>query len=70
MAHDLALAAAVADTVVVMSQGRSVATGPPAERSAPSGCAEVWGVDAALRRGERGETALSVDWVGERIRVP
>ena len=29
VAHDLALAAAVADSVVVIHQGRSVATGPP-----------------------------------------
>ncbi len=68
--HDLALAAAVADTVVVMSKGRSVAAGAPDEVLQRERIAEVWEVDAALRRGERGETALSVDWVGERIRVP
>jgi iron complex transport system ATP-binding protein len=68
--HDLALAAAVADTVVVMSHGRSVATGAPDEVLGRERIAQVWEVDAALRRGDGGETALSVDWVGERIRVP
>jgi iron complex transport system ATP-binding protein len=68
--HDLALAAAVADTVVVMSKGRSVASGAPDAVLGRERIAEVWEVDAALRRGEKGETALSVDWVGERIRVP
>jgi len=68
--HDLALAAAVADTVVVMSKGRSVAAGSPDAVLGRERIAEVWEVDAALRRGEKGETALSVDWVGDRIRVP
>jgi iron complex transport system ATP-binding protein len=68
--HDLALAAAVADTVVVMSKGRSVATGAPDEVLGRDRIAEVWEVDAALRRGEGGETALQVAWVGDRIRVP
>ena len=68
--HDLALAAAVADTVVVMSKGRSVAAGAPDAVLGRERIAEVWEVDAALRRGDKGETALSVDWVGERIRVP
>ena len=68
--HDLALAAAVADTVVVMSKGWSVATGPPDEVLGPARIAEVWDVNAALRRGDGGETALQVAWVGDRIRVP
>ena len=33
--HDLALAAAVADTVVVMADGRTAATGPPASVLTP-----------------------------------
>jgi iron complex transport system ATP-binding protein len=68
--HDLALAAAVADTVVVMSNGRSVATGPPDAVLEPDRIAEVWEVDAALRRDDDGRTALQVAWVGDRIRVP
>jgi iron complex transport system ATP-binding protein len=68
--HDLALAAAVADTVVVMSKGRSVASGPPDAVLGPERIAEVWEVDAALRRADGGRTALQVDWVGDRIRVP
>ena len=67
--HDLSLAAAVADTVVVMSRGRTVATGAPDAVLGRDRIAEVWEVDAALRR-DGGETALSVDWVGDRIRVP
>jgi iron complex transport system ATP-binding protein len=68
--HDLALAAAVADTVVVMSKGRSVAAGAPDAVLGPERIAEVWEVDAALRRSDGGHTALQVDWVGDRIRVP
>lgn len=58
--HDLALAVAVADTVVVMADGRSAATGPPRDVITPERLAEVWRVDAALD--ERG--ALHVDWLG------
>jgi iron complex transport system ATP-binding protein len=57
--HDLALAAAVADTVVVMADGRSAATGPPREVLTPERLSEVWRVDAALD--ERG--ALHVNWL-------
>ena len=46
--HDLALAAAVADRVVVIREGRTVAAGPPAEVLDPERLAEVWGADAAL----------------------
>lgn len=68
--HDLALAAAVADTVVVMSAGRTVATGPPAEILDRELLAGVWGVDAALRIGARGRTALQVDWLRLQPGVP
>jgi iron complex transport system ATP-binding protein len=61
--HDLALAAAVADTVVVMSRGRSVAAGPPHEVLGRERLAEVWEVDAALQRGDAGQTALQVAWL-------
>jgi iron complex transport system ATP-binding protein len=57
--HDLALAAAVADTVVVMAKGRSAATGAPRDVLTPARLSEIWGVDAALD--ERG--ALHVNWL-------
>jgi iron complex transport system ATP-binding protein len=63
--HDLALAAAVADRVVVMHGGRSVATGPPHEVLAPERIAHVWHVDAALERDADGRTALRVGWLGD-----
>jgi iron complex transport system ATP-binding protein len=60
--HDLALALAIADTVVVVSQGRSVAAGPPAAVLTPQRLAEVWGADAWLSEHD-GRTALHVDWL-------
>ncbi len=57
--HDLALAAAVADTVVVMAKGRSAATGAPRDVLTPARLSEIWGVDAVLD--ERG--ALHVNWL-------
>ncbi|HET6506343.1 MAG TPA: ABC transporter ATP-binding protein [Baekduia sp.] len=57
--HDLALAAAVADEVVVVSHGRTVAAGPPDTVLTESLLAEVWQVDASLAGG-----ALHVDWLG------
>jgi iron complex transport system ATP-binding protein len=57
--HDLALAAAVADTVVVMAGGRSAATGPPREVLTSERLSAIWGVDAALD--ESG--ALRVNWL-------
>jgi iron complex transport system ATP-binding protein len=61
--HDLALAAAIADRVVVMSRGRSVATGRPDEVLGRERLHEVWEVDAALRRRDDGATALEVAWL-------
>ena len=63
VAHDLSLAAAVADTVVVMSGGRSVAAAPPSEALTAERLAEVWGVDASLQGSAGGRTALHVDWL-------
>lgn len=63
VAHDLALAAAVADTVVVMSGGRSVAAGPPHDVLDRERLAHVWNVDAALEAGPDGRTALRVAWL-------
>jgi ABC-type cobalamin/Fe3+-siderophores transport system ATPase subunit len=62
--HDLALAAAVADRVVVMSEGRTVASGRPREVLRRERLAEVWDVDASLETGTEGQTALRVSWLG------
>jgi iron complex transport system ATP-binding protein len=74
VAHDLSLAAAVADTVVVMSEGRTVAAGPPLETLSHDRLEQVWGVDAAVQASGH-HTALHVAWLGdtdddERVRVP
>jgi iron complex transport system ATP-binding protein len=63
VAHDLSLAAAVADTVVVMSQGRTVAAGPPLETLSHERLDEVWGVDASVQASGH-HTALHVAWLG------
>jgi iron complex transport system ATP-binding protein len=60
---DLALAAAVADEVVVVSGGATVAAGPPAEILTPQVLADVWHVAADLTT-DLGRTALHVDWLG------
>ena len=64
--HDLALAAAVADRVVVLSRGRAVATGAPADVLDPDRLAEVWNVDAALESAD-GRTALHVAWLNSNL---
>jgi len=61
--HDLALAAAVADTVVVISRGRSVACGEPAAVLDGGRLREVWQVGARLEADGSGRTALHVDWL-------
>ncbi|MFA4928123.1 MAG: ABC transporter ATP-binding protein [Patulibacter sp.] len=63
--HDLALAAAVADRVVVMADGRTVADGPPREVLDQRRLAEIWHVDAELHADESGRTALRVSWLDE-----
>ena len=60
--HDLALAAAVADRVTVLSEGRSIATGTPFEVLTPQLISEVWGVEAELVRRD-GRSALHVGWL-------
>jgi len=60
--HDLALAAAIADTVVVVSEGRTVATGTAAAVLDHERLAEVWGADARLTERD-GRTALHVAWL-------
>ena len=61
--HDLSLAAAVADRVVVMSAGRSVAAGKPEEVLTVDRLQEVWEVRAELERRDSGHTALHVAWL-------
>lgn len=61
--HDLSLAAAVADEVVVMSEGRSVASGPPLETLNREQLAKVWGVSASLEVSQDDRTALHVAWL-------
>jgi len=68
--HDLALAAAVADTVVVVAAGRTVATGAPADILDRELLADVWRVDAALQTSADGHTALHVDWLHELAAEP
>ena len=60
--HDLALAAAVADTVVIVSEGLTVAAGKPAEVLTSERLAEIWGADARLTEHD-GRTALHVGWL-------
>ncbi len=63
--HDLALAAAIADQVVVVSEGRTVAAGTPSEVLTPERLHSVWGADAWLSEHD-GRTALHVAWLGVR----
>jgi len=60
--HDLALAAAIADTVVVVSEGRTVASGAATEVLGSERLAAVWGADARLTIHD-GRTALHVAWL-------
>ncbi len=66
--HDLALAAAVADTAVVVSEGRTVASGAPGETITAERLAEIWGADAHLAEHD-GRTALHVAWLQSPDRV-
>ena len=59
--HDLALATAVADRVVVVSGGYTVADGRPTEVLTPERLSTVWGADARLTEHD-GRTALHVAW--------
>jgi iron complex transport system ATP-binding protein len=56
--HDLNLAAASCDRLVVMSAGRVVSDGPPAEVLTTARVAEVWGLP--VWRGAHGETGAPV----------
>ncbi|MDO8212132.1 ABC transporter ATP-binding protein [Conexibacter sp. CPCC 206217] len=68
--HDLALAAAVADEVVVLSHGRAVASGTPEQVLVPARLREVWQVDADLEQTTAGRTALHVTWLRSRREAP
>jgi iron complex transport system ATP-binding protein len=63
--HDLALAAAVADRVVVVHDGRTEATGLPTDVFTPERLNRIWGADARLTA-EQGRTGLHVAWLGAR----
>ena len=52
----------VADKVVVVSEGRTVAAGVPAEVLTPERLAAVWGANAELSEHD-GRTALHVAWL-------
>ncbi len=63
--HDLSLASAIADEVVVMSGGRTVAAGTPRETLTRETLEHVWGVDASLEFSDNEHSALHVNWLGE-----
>jgi iron complex transport system ATP-binding protein len=63
--HDLALAAAVADRVVVVHEGRTEAAGEPTEVLTPERLGRIWKADAHLTA-EHGRTALHVAWIQAR----
>jgi iron complex transport system ATP-binding protein len=60
--HDLALAAAIADRVVVVDGGRTVATGRAADVLTRARLAETWGAAAALDA-HQGATSFHVNWL-------
>jgi len=60
--HDLALAAAVADRLIVMSDGETIATGAPLEVLTSQLISDVWGVKAELVR-HQGRSGLHVEWL-------
>lgn len=63
--HDLALAAAVADRVVVVHDGRTEAAGEPTEVLTPERLGRIWKADAHLTAAH-GRTALHVAWIQSR----
>ena len=68
--HDLALAAAIADRVVVVSEGRTVADGPADAVLTSERLAAVWGAEAHLTAHD-GRTALHVAWAASSdLRAP
>ncbi|MEL6575763.1 MAG: ATP-binding cassette domain-containing protein [Pseudomonadota bacterium] len=56
--HDLSLAAAMADTVAVMHEGRVVVSAPPAESLTPALLARVYGLEIAIAEPRAGLRAI------------
>ena len=64
--HDLGLAAALADRVLILDRGRQVAMGDPREELTGERLARIWNVDARLEHAGPGHTGLHVRWTDER----
>jgi len=62
--HDLTLAARLADRLVVMADGRVVASGAPTDVLNRDMLAEVYGIDAGVIANEGG---LTIDLIGRRV---
>lgn len=60
--HDLTLVSAVADRVVLLSQGRQVALGAPAEVITPELIEQVYGVAAVVRDIGRAKATIPAAW--------
>ena len=58
--HDMDLAARYCDQVALLSNGRIVAAGLPAEVMTPDNLASVYGVEAKTRMGEDGRVTINV----------
>lgn len=67
--HDLALAAAIADEVVVLDRGRTVAAGAPADVLTRARLAETWGAVAVLDV-DGGSTSFHVNWFAPETALP
>lgn len=67
--HDLALAAAIADEVVVLDRGRTVAAGPPSEVLTRARLAATWGAVAVLDV-DGGSTSFHVNWFAPETAPP
>lgn len=57
--HDLGLAAACADHVVLLSQGKIVAQGAPVEVLTPTWVRDVFGVETEILQGQKGHPAFA-----------
>ena len=60
--HDLTLVSAVADRVVLLSEGQQVAVGPPAEVITPELIQHVYGVAAEIRTIGRARATIPSAW--------
>ena len=66
--HDINLAAACADFIVVLHGGQLYASGAPAEVLTPALLAEVYGVEARVEQCSRGRLQVLVDRALPRAR--